>query len=98
MKTCQREPSQRAHEIEQVRLDLAQAPRGGQHDREEADGERHHRMFGPMPYLNQTMISGPSATFGIMLRLTSSGMTTISSQRNQENSSAAPMPMTTARI
>ena len=32
-------------------------------------------MFGPMPYLNQTMISGPSATFGIMLRLTSSGMT-----------------------
>ena len=31
-------------------------------------------MFGPMPYLNQTMMSGPSATFGIMLRLTSSGM------------------------
>ena len=43
------------------------------------------------------MISGPSATFGIMLRLTSSGMTDISSPRNHENSSAVPMPMTTAR-
>ena len=53
--------------------------------------------FGPMPYLNHTMMSGPSATFGIMFRLTNSGMTAISSQRNQENSSAAPMPKTTAR-
>ena len=25
-------------------------------------------VFGRTPYLNQTMISGPSATFGIMLR------------------------------
>ena len=24
-------------------------------------------MFGTTPYLNQTMMSGPSATFGIML-------------------------------
>ena len=55
-------------------------------------------VFGPMPYLNHTMISGPNATFGIMLRLTSSGMTTISSERNQENSSAAPIPKTTARM
>ena len=54
--------------------------------------------FGPMPYANQTMMSGPSATFGIMFRLTSSGMTAISSQRNQENMSAAPMPKATARI
>ena len=54
------------------------------------------RMFGMMPYLNQTMISGPSATFGIMLRLTSSGMTAISSRRNQENISAIPTPTTTA--
>ena len=45
-------------------------------------------MFGPMPYLNQTMISGPSATFGIMLRLTRSGITIISSARDQVNSSA----------
>src|SRR4029077_6890244 len=30
-------------------------------------------MLGPMPYLNQTMISGPSATLGIMLRLTGRG-------------------------
>jgi hypothetical protein len=55
-------------------------------------------MFGPMPYLNQTIMSGPSATLGIMLRLTSSGITAISSQRDQENSSATPMPITTARI
>ena len=55
-------------------------------------------MFGPMPYLNHTMISGPSATFGIMLRLTSSGMIAMSSQRNQENSSAMPTPTTTARM
>ena len=51
-----------------------------------------------MPYLNQTMISGPSATFGIMLRLTSSGIISISSVLDQENSSAMPMPMTTARM
>ena len=31
------------------------------------------------------MISGPSATLGIMLRLTSSGIVAISSQRDQEN-------------
>ena len=54
-------------------------------------------MLGPMPYLNQTMISGPSATLGIMLRLTRSGIATISSQRDQENSSAMAMPITTAR-
>ena len=42
------------------------------------------------------MMRGPSATFGIMLRLTSSGMTNISSVRDHENNSAVPMPMTTA--
>ncbi len=54
--------------------------------------------FGPTPYLNHTMISGPSATLGIMLRLTKSGITAISNHRNQENRSAAPMPNTTARM
>ena len=53
-------------------------------------------MLGPMPYLNQTMISGPSATLGIMLRLTRSGMVAISSKRDQENTSASAMPITTA--
>ena len=38
------------------------------------------------------MMSGPSATFGIMLRLTRSGITNISSVRDQENNSAVPMP------
>ena len=52
-------------------------------------------MFGPMPYLNQTMISGPSATFGIMLRLTSSGMHGHFEPANQENTSAMPTPTTT---
>ena len=54
-------------------------------------------MLGPMPYLNHTMISGPSATLGIMLRLTRSGMVAISSQRDQVNRSASTMPITTAR-
>jgi len=43
------------------------------------------------------MIRGPSATLGIILRLTSSGITAISRRLNQENSSAIPIPTTTAR-
>ena len=35
---------QRAHQVEQVGLDLAQPARGRQHDREEADRERHHHV------------------------------------------------------
>ena len=34
--------TQRVHEIEQFRLDFAQAPRRGEHDRKEADRESHH--------------------------------------------------------
>ena len=35
---------ERAHEVEEVGLDLAQPARGGEHDRKEADRERHHRV------------------------------------------------------
>jgi len=42
------------------------------------------------------MISGPSATLGIMLRVTSGGITTISSARDQANSTASAIPAATA--
>src|SRR5688500_9325846 len=35
---------ERAHQVEQLRLDLAQAARRGEQDREHADGERHQRV------------------------------------------------------
>ena len=54
-------------------------------------------VFGNTPYLNQTMISGPSATFGIMLSVTSSGMKNDSSAFDQVNSSASATPTTSAR-
>ena len=54
-------------------------------------------MFGPMPYLNQTMISGPSATFGIMLRLTSTGIISASSGFDQVKASASSTPTTSAK-
>ncbi len=34
----------RAHQVDQVGLDLAQPPGRGEHDREEADGECHHHV------------------------------------------------------
>ena len=55
-------------------------------------------VFGNTPYLNQTMMSGPSATFGIMLRLTRSGIIAFSHTRDQENDSAIATPITTARM
>ena len=54
-------------------------------------------MFGNTPYLNQTMISGPSATFGIMLSVTSSGNISASSGFDQVKSSASSTPTTSAR-
>src|SRR6185436_2415332 len=54
-------------------------------------------VFGNTPYLNQTMISGPSATFGIMLSDTSSGMKKDSSAFDQLNSSASETPAASAR-
>ena len=54
-------------------------------------------MFGTMPYLNQTMISGPSATFGIMFRLTSSGIIGASSGFDQVKSSARKTPTMSAK-
>jgi hypothetical protein len=53
--------------------------------------------LGKMPYLNHTMISGPSATFGIMLSETSSGMKNASSVRDQVNASASATPTASAR-
>ena len=52
--------------------------------------------FGNTPYLNQTMISGPSATFGIMLSDTSSGMKNASSIFDQLKISASTTPTTSA--
>src|SRR6185503_16873554 len=54
-------------------------------------------VFGKMPYLNQTMISGPSATFGIMLSDTSSGMKNDSSAFDHVKTSASAIPTTSAR-
>ena len=54
-------------------------------------------MFGPMPYLNQTMTSGPSATFGIMLKLTSTGISSFSTVRNQQNITASATAALTPR-
>ncbi len=54
-------------------------------------------VFGNTPYLNQTMISGPSATLGIMLSDTSSGMKNASSVFDQVNTSASSTPTTRAR-
>ena len=42
------------------------------------------------------MISGPSATFGIMLRLTSSGIISASSGFDQVKASASSTPTTNA--
>ena len=42
------------------------------------------------------MKSGPSATFGIMLRLTISGITACSTIRDHDDNSATPTPNTTA--
>ena len=54
-------------------------------------------MFGTTPYLNQTMMSGPSATFGIMFRLTSSGIISASSGFDQVKASASSTPTTSAK-
>ena len=53
-------------------------------------------MFGKTPYLNQTMISGPSATLGIMFSVTSSGSISDSNVFDQVNSSASSTPATSA--
>jgi hypothetical protein len=52
--------------------------------------------FGSTPYLNQTMISGPSATLGIMFRVTSSGSISDSKVLDQVNSRASSTPDTSA--
>ena len=54
-------------------------------------------MFGTTPYLNHTMMSGPRATFGIMLRLTSSGIISASSGFDHVNASASSTPATSAK-
>ena len=42
------------------------------------------------------MINGPIATLGIMFRLMTRGMKTVSTVRNQEKTSAIPTPTITA--
>ena len=53
--------------------------------------------LGNTPYLNHTMISGPSATFGIILSDTSNGMKNASSIFDQLKASARATPTTRAR-
>jgi hypothetical protein len=54
-------------------------------------------VLGSTPYLNQTMNSGPSATLGIMFRVTSSGRVSASRVRDQVKPSASATPTTRAR-
>ena len=53
-------------------------------------------VFGNTPYLNQTMISGPSATLGIMFSVTITGSSKASSVFDQVKTSASATPTTSA--
>jgi hypothetical protein len=96
VKSCQREPlSERTRSRSSgsiSRRPRAVVSRIGNTQIENAISE-----LGSTPYLNHTMMSGPSATFGIMLSDTSSGMKKASSVRDQVKARARAMPTPSAR-